>query len=80
MSETAARLIDELGRLPANERAEIAHYLLLSLHDDVDPEYDPQQDQDLHAELLRRQAEVESGAVQLLPAWQALAELRQKHS
>jgi hypothetical protein len=80
MSETAVRLKGELGRLSASERAEIAHFLLVSLHDDVEPGYDPERDEDLEAELLRREQEVKSGADVLEPAWKVMAELREKHS
>jgi hypothetical protein len=78
MSEAALQLKTELGRLPAIDQAELAHFLLLSLHDDVEGGYDPQQDEDLEAELLRREQEVTSGAGVLEPAWKVMAELREK--
>ena len=80
MSETALRLREEMMRLSTTERAELVQVLLDSLDEDIDPGYDPEQDEDLLAELQRREQEVLEGKAVLQPGWEALAALREKHS
>lgn len=69
-------LTDELSlkarALPAEERARLAEDLLASLHESPDPEIEAAWDE----EIRRRIQEVESGAVELVPAEEAFAEVR----
>ena len=75
MTETAERLKSELSRLPAQDRAELAFFLIDSL--------DPQQDEDAEAawesELERRAEEIRSGRAIGEPAESVFRELREKH-
>ena len=74
MTATAERLMTELGTLPARERAELAHQLLVSLDPGADPDVEAAWD----AELERRGELIRSGRATGEPAEQVLAELRQR--
>ena len=72
MSAIAEELKSQLAQLPTSDRAELAGFLLESLHDD-----DPRtQDDEWDAELARRLHDIESGAVVGIPAEDVLAEMR----
>ncbi len=77
MSETAERLMAELVRLPAQERAEIADRLVESLHQESENAAD---ETAFEAELDRRLREIKSGQDVGEPAEQVFAELRRKYS
>ncbi len=68
MSEAVMQLRDQLSLLPREQRAELAHFLIDTLDDEIDANYDPAWE----AELLRREAEIRSGTVQGVPARQAI--------
>jgi putative addiction module component (TIGR02574 family) len=72
MSSPLEALEAELLQLPAAERARLVERLIASL--DADPEVE----QAWAAEVERRQAEIESGAVPLLPGPETLAEIKAK--
>jgi putative addiction module component (TIGR02574 family) len=66
----------QLARLSADERAELAHYLIESLDDEVDPDAEAAWD----TELARRLAEIESGETTGEPAARVFVDLRAKYS
>jgi putative addiction module component (TIGR02574 family) len=74
MTQTAEKLKEEVLRLPAGDRAELAYCLIRSLDED---------DTDIQtaweAELERRWQEMESGAVAGQAAENVFAELRKKY-
>jgi len=70
MSSTVETLEAEALQLSAAERARLVERLIASL--DIDPEVE----QAWAAEAERRDAEIESGAVSLIPGPEALAKLR----
>ena len=72
MTETMEQLKVQLERLPSQARAELAHFLLCSLEQEVDADADAAWE----AELARRVAEIQSGKVVGTPAAQVFAELR----
>ena len=72
MSSSLEALEAELLQLPATERARLVERLIASL--DADPEVE----EAWAAEVERRQAEIESGAVPLLPGPETLARLKAK--
>ncbi len=72
MSSSLEVLEAELLQLPATERARLVERLIASL--DADPEVE----EAWAAEVERRQAEIESGAVSLLPGPETLAGLKAK--
>ncbi len=72
MSHLMTELKQRARELAPEDRARLAEELLASLEGDIDPEVDAAWD----AELRRRIAEVESGAVQLLPADEVFARVR----
>ncbi len=74
MTATTEKLILELGALPANERAEVAHFLLHSLDGETDSDAEAAWD----AELARRADLIRSGHATGEPAEQVLAELRRR--
>jgi putative addiction module component (TIGR02574 family) len=76
MTEAAEKLKAELGRLPAQDRAELAHFLLDSLEEEADPDVEAAWD----AELVRREAEIRSGKATGEPADKVFGELRKKYS
>ena len=59
MTETMQQLKGQLERLPSQERAELAHFLLCSLEQEVDADADTAWE----AELARRVADIQSGKV-----------------
>jgi putative addiction module component (TIGR02574 family) len=75
MTKTARRLKAELAKLSSKERAEIAHYLIRTLDEGADADAD----EAWEAEIKRRVAEIESGAVKGIPAEKVFAELRKKY-
>lgn len=75
MSTTAERLQNELANLSEADRAELAHFLIQSLHQEV--EADAEQAWD--AELERRGAQIRSGCAKGEPAEKVFSELREKH-
>ncbi len=70
MSSTVETLVAEVLQLPAVERARLVERLIASL--DIDPEIEDA----WAAEVERRQAEIESGAVTLVPGPETLAKLK----
>ena len=76
MTDAAEKLKPELVRLPAEDRAELAYFLIHSLDDDIDPDAEAAWD----AELRRRGDEIRNGAAIGQPADDVLAELRKKYS
>jgi putative addiction module component (TIGR02574 family) len=76
MAETIEQLKMQLERLPRQERAELAHFLLCSLEQDTDADADAAWE----VELARRVADIQSGKVVGIPAAQVFAELRAQFS
>ena len=74
MTETLEQLKEQLERLPRQERAELAHFLLCSLEQEADV------DTAWEAELARRVADMQSGKVVGTPAAQGFDELRAQFS
>lgn len=68
-------VLAEALALSAEERARIAHQLILSLEDEA-PENPAEVEQAWAEEIGRRIADLESGRVQAIPAPTALAEVR----
>ena len=75
MTESALQLRDQLARLPKDERAELAHFLIDTLDDEFDADCDPAWE----AELLRREAEIRNGTATGIPVEQVMAEMRKKY-
>lgn len=76
MTEVTEELKSRLSQLSARERAELAHFLLLSLEEGTDAGSESAWD----AELARRMAEIETGKAFGVPAEKVFTELREKHS
>jgi putative addiction module component (TIGR02574 family) len=76
MSEIAEKIKNDLSQLSARERAELAHYLIQSLDDDVDDDAEAAWD----VELARRAEEIDNGTAIGEPAATVFAELRRKYS
>ena len=76
MSELAEKLIQQALGLPAEDRAELARVLIDSLDESDDKDVEAAWD----AELRRRVERVEQGKSHLLPAQEALAEIRDKYN
>lgn len=72
MTQSVAKILKEVGQLSPPERAELADRLIETLAHEMSPEIEGAQ----LGEVRRRVAEVESGAVKLIPGDQALAEVR----
>ena len=73
MTQAVAQILEEVERLSFGERAELADHLSDLLFSEVPPEIEV-----AHlSEVRRRIAEVESGAVTLIPGEEALARVRQ---
>jgi putative addiction module component (TIGR02574 family) len=70
MTSTVEVLEAEALQLPAADRARLVERLIASL------DMDPQVEEAWAAEVERRNAEIESGAVSLVPGPEALAELK----
>jgi putative addiction module component (TIGR02574 family) len=75
MTEIAEKLKAELAQLAAEDRAELAYYLISSL-DDAD-EGDVQSAWE--AELEQRWQDMDSGAISGVPAEDVFAEMRKKY-
>ncbi|HEX5105979.1 MAG TPA: addiction module protein [Pirellulaceae bacterium] len=76
MTQAALDLREQLARLPQEDRAALAKFLLESLDDEVDEDAEAA----WAVELERRAAAVRAGTATGRPAMQALDELRAKHS
>ena len=76
MTTDIQKLIDDAMQLDASARAFIVETLLESLEVGTDFEVSTE----WRAEIRRRCAEIDSGAVTLIPGDQALAQLRAKYS
>jgi putative addiction module component (TIGR02574 family) len=76
MTETAEKLKAQLSQLSTQERAELAHFLIHSLDEDVDADAEAAWD----AELARRMEEIRSGKAVGEPADKVFADLRKKYS
>ena len=61
--------------MPAQQRAELAHFLILSLDEGEDEGVEEAWDQ----ELARRMAQIESGEAVTIPAEEVFARLREKY-
>lgn len=75
MTETAEKLKTELSRLSAQERAELAYFLIHSLDEDVDDAQIAWDD-----ELARRMQEINSGVASGELSDKVFAELREVYS
>ena len=69
------QLKDQLGKLPAKTRAELAHFLIVSLDGERDDDWEAAWD----AELDRRMESVENGTAVLIPGEEVFAQLRAKY-
>jgi putative addiction module component (TIGR02574 family) len=76
MSETAEKLKLELSQLSAQERAEIAYFLIHSLDEDIDDNLDTAWD----TELTQRLGDIHRGTAIGEPSSQVFSELREKYS
>jgi putative addiction module component (TIGR02574 family) len=76
MTETAANLKSMLAELSTEDRAALAHFLIHSLDEEMDPDAEAAWD----VELARRAAEIKSGTAQGEPADKVFAALRRKYS
>jgi putative addiction module component (TIGR02574 family) len=76
MSATVERIKSELAELTEEERAELAQFLIDSLHREWDPDAEAAWDD----ELAQRAAEIKSGTVTGKPADVLFAELHEKYS
>lgn len=72
MTQAVVQILEEAQQLSPVERAELADRLVETLADEMPPEIARAQ----LDEVKRRVAEVEAGAVKLVPGDQALAEVR----
>lgn len=78
MTEAAEKLKAELAALPADDRVELAHFLMESL--DEEEKADPEWDTAWTTELERRWKEIESGKEKGIPAEEVFRQLREKYS
>jgi putative addiction module component (TIGR02574 family) len=76
MSTTAERLQNELAVLSDTDRAELAHFLIQSLH----PEAEADAERAWDVELERRGQQIRSGRATGEPAGKVFSELRAKYS
>lgn len=76
MSPPAEKLRTELKNLSDAERAELAHFLISSLHKGSDADADAAWD----SELAQRLQEIESGKETGVATEKVFSELRKKHS
>jgi putative addiction module component (TIGR02574 family) len=72
MTDPVAELSQRAKELAPEDRARLAEELLASLEGELEPQVDAAWD----AELMKRIAEVDSGAVKLLPADEVFARVR----
>ncbi|MGA7979402.1 MAG: addiction module protein [Chromatiaceae bacterium] len=75
MNASAEQILEEAMRLDPRTRALVAEALLETL--DVGPDF--QVSEAWRAEIRRRCAEIDTGAIALIPGEQALAQLRAKY-
>ena len=75
MTQAALDLREQLARLPEEDRAALADFLL----DSLSPEYEAKLEEEFEAELKRREEEILSGRVVGVPAEQVMAELRERY-
>ena len=76
MSETTEKLKIELSQLSAQERAEIAHFLIQSLDGEVENDVEAAWDM----ELTKRLEDIQSGKATGEPSSQVFSQLREKYS
>ena len=76
MSQTTEELRETLAKLPMQERAELANFLIHSL----DAAWDAETEAAWDAELARRGDEIISGTAKGEPALEVFAKLREKYS
>jgi putative addiction module component (TIGR02574 family) len=76
MTEVAEKMKSTLALLSAQDRAELAYFLIHSLDEEEDPNWEAA----WTAELARRAEEIKSGKAEGEPAEQVIAELRKKYS
>ena len=76
MTKTAETLKIELAQLPVQDRAELAHFLIHSLDEDVDDNVFDAWDR----ELTQRLAEISDGTANGEPLGKVLSELRENYS
>ena len=76
MTETAEKLKVELSQLSAQERAEIAHFLIQSLDGEVENDVEAAWDM----ELTKRLEDIQSGNAIGEPSSQVFSQLREKYS
>lgn len=76
MTETAEKLKSELSQLSSQERAELAHFLICSLDEEVDVDVEAAWD----TELAQRIDEIKSGKAVGESADTVFAELRAKYA
>ncbi len=75
MSGSLGQLKSDLMQLPTEQRAELAHVLILSLDEGVDVDAEAAWD----AELARRMEQIERGEARGEPAETVFARLREKY-
>jgi len=73
MTQAVAHILEEVEQLSVVERADLADRLLASLVDDIPPDIEQKQID----EVRRRIAQVDSGEVTLIPGHVALEQVRQ---
>ena len=76
MTENAERVKQEALRLPEDDRAELARFLIESLDESEDPDV---VEAAWDEELRRRVERIEQGRSRLRPAHQVLTEIRDKY-
>jgi len=76
MIETVEEIKSKLSALPLQDRAELAHYLIHSLDEEMDSDREAAWD----VELARRAQEIHNGNTAGIPADKVFAELLKKHS
>jgi hypothetical protein len=76
MTEAIAHLLDEVERLSASERVELADHLAERLVRDISPEIEQAQLEQVR----HRIAQVERGEVELIPGAQAMEQVRKSLS
>ena len=76
MTETAEKLKLELSQLSAQERAELAHFLIHSLDEDINDDVEAAWD----TELTNRLSDIHRGTAIGEPSNQVFSELREKYS
>lgn len=80
MSTTAERLQSELVSLSEADRAELARFLIQSLHHEAEPEAVADAERAWDVELERRGQQIRSGHAAGEPAEKVFSELRAKYS